>query len=126
MQSIAFVGSGGLLVLTGFVEAQALAIAAVTLSVGLSGAATAGCIMVYLDLSPHYSGEFFSVGNTIGNLAGIIAPLVAGQILDSKGVDGNSGRSQWRQVFYLSAAVYAVALVMWILWSKAKPYQPLN
>lgn len=79
--------------------------------------------MNYVDLSPHYAGVFFSVGNTFGNLSGIFAPMVAGIIL---GDADTAGRKEWQYVFYLTALIYGVTLVLWFMFSKAKPQQALN
>ena len=56
----------------------------------------------YADLSPYYPG-LFSIGNTIANVAGMLAPIVVGHIL----VSGQSHhrRSRVAKVFYISTAV---------------------
>jgi hypothetical protein len=41
-------------------------------------------------MSPHYAGLFFSIGNTVGNISGVIAPIVAGQILQVQYYDATA------------------------------------
>jgi hypothetical protein len=49
---------------------RSLAVVFVTISIGSSGIASAGYNCNYLDLSPHYAGLIFSIGNTIANFSG--------------------------------------------------------
>ena len=65
--------------------------AALSASIGFTGFSGAGYSVNYLDLSPHYVGIFFSIGNTIGNISGVIAPIVAGQILQAGKSSGGGG-----------------------------------
>ena len=41
----------------------------------------------YLDVSPHYAGQLFSIGNTIANITGIVTPIITGNILGDKDFD---------------------------------------
>ena len=84
-----------------------------------------------LDLSPHYVGYFYSIGNSIANISGVLGPIVAGHIL-GEGNDDRSHRQHaassaaWRRLFYITAAVYFAAMVIWVAFSKGKPLQALN
>ena len=64
--------------------------------------------LFYFDLSPHHGGTFFSVGNTIANVSGIIAPAVARRILDMD----NRSRQAWQLIFYISGAMYLGAAAL--------------
>ena len=133
------------LCLTGWMTNVVLAVTLVTTAIGFSGFTGGGFMSNYLDVSPHYAGHLFSVGNLIANFAGIIAPLLAGEILgNTKSASGGgvhaefvgnatasgSGSyapaSRWRDVFYVNAGVYVVAAIVWILFMKGKPVPELN
>jgi len=78
----------------------------------------------YVDLSPHYPGLFFAIGNTIANVAGLLAPIVVGNILGPGNVTHRE--HQWNQVFYISSAVLIGALVVFGALAKGKPQSSLN
>merc|ERR1719282_258258 len=81
-----------------------------TLSIGCSAMANAGFGPNFLDISPHYAGQLFGVSNTIANFAGILAPMVTGNILDDK--TGEDAIPRWRLAFSTAACVYILALVL--------------
>ena len=133
LQVFAFATSGTLLVITGFVGSKAAATATVSAAVAFSGFTTGGFICNYIDLCPHHVGVFFSIGNTFANVAGILAPIVAGRILgnacsDSTGAcAASSKREAWQHVFFVTAGVYAISASVWISpLMKGKPLQVLN
>lgn len=95
-----------------------------TLSIGLSGLANAGYAPIYMDISPYYAGQLFGVSNTLSNVAGILAPIVAGDLLGNK--VGAAALRDWRCVFFIAAIVYAVAGLLFVAFMRAKPIQALN
>jgi MFS family permease len=130
LQIFAFTFAGGFLIITGFVHSRTIATVTVSASIAFSGFVGGAYSCNYLDLSPHYAGIFFSVGNTFANIAGILAPIVAGQLL---GDDPDSGtnktqdrRVEWQHVFYVSTGVYAAAIAVWVVLAKGKPLPELN
>lgn len=124
MQLAGFTCSGVFLVYLGYLtDNRPLAVTAMTLSIGLSGLTCAGYLPNFQDISPHYAGQLFGVSNTLSNIAGIIAPIIAGTLLgDAK----PSPVENWRKVFYLTAIVYAVAAMVWVSAMQAKPVQAVN
>ena len=121
LQVFAFATAGSFLVLTGFMKSTAAATVMVSISIACSGFTGGAYSCSYLDLSPHYAGVFFSVGNTFANIAGILAPIVAGELLGD-----NPGIQEWRHVFYVSASIYVAAIVLWVIGMKGKPLPELN
>jgi MFS transporter, ACS family, solute carrier family 17 (sodium-dependent inorganic phosphate cotransporter), member 5 len=115
--------AGAFLLLAGYVENTTAAVVFVTLSIGVSGASMASNNVNYLDISPHYAGQLFSIGNTIGNIAGIITPIVTGQILGDK---SSATKERWQLVFIIGAAFYFTASVVWVLFVSGKPVAALN
>ena len=108
--------------------------AALSASIGFTGFSGAGYSVNYLDLSPHYVGIFFSIGNTIANISGVVAPIVAGMVLSgsSGGSGGESGHEkhsrdqEWQHLFYITVAVYAASMAFYVVFAKGKPLQELN
>lgn len=124
MQLAGFTCAGGLLVCLGYLQDnRPLAVTVMTLSIGLSGLSCAGYLPNFQDISPHYAGQLYGVSNTLSNISGIIAPIVAGALLgDVKPAPAEN----WRNIFYLAAIVYVVAAVVWVTAMKAKPVQAVN
>ena len=124
------------LCVTGWMTDTTLAVVTVSIAVGASGMTGGGFSSNYIDVSPHYAGYLFSVGNVIANTAGIIAPILAGYILgDAERSPGEASSdssesyvpaSHWRNVFYVSAGVYFCAGVVWVLFMSGKPVKELN
>ena len=85
-------------------------------------------------LSLSLQGLFFSIGNTIGNISGVIAPIVAGQILQAGKSSGGGGcggssnhsREAWQEIFYIAAALYGASAIIFFLFMPGKPVQKLN
>jgi hypothetical protein len=55
-------------------------VALLTLGVGLNGGIYSGFKVNHLDLSPRLAGVLMSITNCMANLAGLMAPLVAGHL----------------------------------------------
>jgi ACS family sodium-dependent inorganic phosphate cotransporter len=63
----------------------------------------------HLDIAPRHAGVLMGVTNTAGTIPGIVGVTVSGFILDATG--------SWATVFALAAAIYAVGLVVWLLFA---------
>jgi MFS family permease len=77
----------------------AFALGAVDLSLG-------ACWAVCLDVSVEHAGVVTGTMNTLGNIGGVLMPLVAGVIVDRT--------LSWTPVFYVTAAVYALGGLAWL------------
>jgi MFS family permease len=111
------------LLLTGYTTNTTLAVVFLTCSVGMSGIAAASYNLNYLDVSPHYAGQLFSVGNTIANVTGIVTPIVTGLILGDR---SSASAGRWRLVFFITSAFYVGSTVIFMVFMKGKPVQELN
>ncbi|XP_077289316.1 putative inorganic phosphate cotransporter protein picot isoform X1 [Arctopsyche grandis] len=76
-------------------------VAFLTVGVGLNGGIYSGFKVNHLDLSPRFAGILMSFTNCLANLTGLLAPIVAGNI-----VDGKPTQAQWRIVFFIAAGIY--------------------
>ena len=142
---IAFFTAGVSLVIAGWMTNVAAAVFFMSLAVGGSGFCGGGHAASYVDVSPHYAGHLFSVGNVVANVAGILAPIVTGYILgdrlhdptptvtvtplmaDSSSSDsGYVPASHWRNVFYVTSSIYVLSGIVYVLFMKGKPVQALN
>ena len=126
MTAIAFIGSGVSMSLTGFMPTPDLAVVSIMFSIVIAGFNAASVGPNYVELCPHWAGALFSVGNTLGNFAGLFAPLVEGRILGIKEENKQSRKEDWQWVFYISAAILMVSLVIYALGAQGKPQRSLN
>jgi MFS family permease len=81
---------------------------AVLLACALASAdlALSACWAVPLDVAPDHAGVITGFMNTIGNLGGLLCPLVIGLAVERW--------SSWRFPFYVTAAVYASGGLAWL------------
>ena len=77
----------------------AFALGAVDLALG-------ACWAVCLDVGVEYAGVVTGAMNTVGNIGGLIAPMVVGVAVDRW--------QSWTIPFYITAAVYACGAVAWL------------
>ena len=94
-QTIAFVAVGSSLGLIGFfTEDVAICIAIMTVGYGLRGGIFAGHVKSVLDLTTKYHGTVYGFSNGFGSIAGFLAPLVTGWIIE----DDPTDPAKWRIV----------------------------
>jgi ACS family glucarate transporter-like MFS transporter len=81
---------------------------AVLLAFALASAdlALSACWAVPLDIAPDHAGVVTGFMNTLGNLGGLLGPLVVGIALDQW--------QSWTVPFYITAAVYASGALAWL------------
>lgn len=58
-----------------------LTVALLTIGVGLNGGIYSGFKINHLDISPRFAGILMSFTNCLANLAGLLAPIYAGNII---------------------------------------------
>lgn len=59
-------------------------VAILTVGLGLNGAIYSGFKINHLDITPRFAGILMSFTNCTANLAGLLAPIVAGNIIEGK------------------------------------------
>ncbi|XP_014485439.1 PREDICTED: putative inorganic phosphate cotransporter [Dinoponera quadriceps] len=97
-----------------------LAEAILIIAVSTNIASYCGHNVNHMDLSPNFAGTLMGFTNAAANICSIFAPIVAGWIApDPEDI------MQWRNVFFLSAGLYFVGNLIFILFGSSK-IQPWN
>ncbi|KAK9731726.1 Major Facilitator Superfamily [Popillia japonica] len=89
-----------------------LTVALLTIGVGLNGGIYSGFKINHLDISPRFAGILMSFTNCLANLAGLLAPIYAGNI-----IKGEPTQAKWRIVFVTAAAVYAACCTFFVIFA---------
>ncbi|XP_030381273.1 putative inorganic phosphate cotransporter isoform X2 [Scaptodrosophila lebanonensis] len=90
-----------------------VAVALLTITVGISAATYLGFQVNHIDLSPNYAGTLMGITNAAANIASGIAPLASGAIVqDPKNIN------EWRLVFFLAAFFYFIGNLMFVVFGK--------
>lgn len=63
---------------------RVLTVSLLTLGVGLNGGIYSGFKINHLDITPRFAGILMAFTNCTANLAGLLAPIVAGQLIEGK------------------------------------------
>ncbi|KAL7303619.1 hypothetical protein TKK_0003766 [Trichogramma kaykai] len=96
-------------------------VAIVVLAVGFQAGVTSGFQINHIDLSPNFAGTMMSLSNGFGNLTGLFAPIICGIITNND----EHNPAKWHLVFYITAAIYFVANLIFMIFGKAS-IQPWN
>ncbi|XP_021362093.1 uncharacterized transporter slc-17.2-like isoform X2 [Mizuhopecten yessoensis] len=98
----------------GYVDCSSpiLAIALLTLAVGLSGFQYSGWLVNHVDIAPVYAGILFGISNSIASVTGFVSQQVVAAIRKLEGMDM---RSQWQIVFYVACGMYTFGALVFIL-----------
>ncbi len=93
---------------------------AVLLAFALASAdlALGACWAVPIDIAPDHAGVITGCMNTLGNLGGLIGPLVVGVAVDRWG--------SWTFPFYVTAIIYACGALAWLAIDPLHPIAPLG
>jgi MFS family permease len=106
------IGFAGFLGCAALVFASALAEAPLTKALLLAAAlgsvdfALGACWAVCLDIGADHAGVITGFMNTVGNVGGLLAPLVVGLAVERLG--------SWTIPFYVTGALYALGAVAWL------------
>ncbi|KAL6448305.1 hypothetical protein ACFW04_000334 [Cataglyphis niger] len=90
-------------------------IAIITVGVGLNGAIYSGFKVNHLDISPRFAGLLMSFTNCIANLAGLLAPITVGLIIDD-----SPTQAKWRIVFIICAVIYIICATFYVFCSSGQ------
>jgi len=106
-----FALAGGFLILAGYIRCNcALAVASMSAALASQSLAFITGAVNQLDLAPLHGGKILGLTFTIGNLGAIAAPHAAGALTSHR-----STRSEWQNVFFLAAGIYAIGAVIFVI-----------
>eukprot|EP00741_Cyanophora_paradoxa_P005499 tig00000889_g5331.t1 len=112
-QVVGMVGPAVFTLLAAFhADTPGLGAAYITAGLGLNAFTLAGVSVNHLDIAPLHAGLVFAMGNSAGQLAGLVAVPLTGTML-SRGWP-------WASVFALGAALYVVGAAAWLLLAGAE------
>jgi len=115
-------GFGAFLTCAALVFASTLPVPAVAkatlLAFALASAdlALGACWAVPIDIAPDHAGVITGCMNTLGNLGGLLGPLVVGLAVDRW--------HSWTFPFYVTAFIYACGAVAWLAIDPTQPIAP--
>ncbi|RVE44694.1 hypothetical protein evm_010652 [Chilo suppressalis] len=93
----------------------AATVAILAIGVGLNGGIYSGFKVNHLDISPRFAGILMAFTNCLANLTGLLAPIVAGYI-----IEGRPTQAQWRIVFYIAGGVYIFCATFYNIFGSGK------
>ena len=94
---------------------RVLTVFLLTLGVGLNGGIYSGFKINHLDLTPRFAGILMAFTNCTANLAGLLAPISAGYI-----IEGKPTIAQWQIVFFIAAFVYIFCATFYNIFATGK------
>ncbi|CAH2242828.1 jg11761 [Pararge aegeria aegeria] len=120
--TIAFWGPAAALLVLSYIPAGhlPLAVAMLTVTVGLNGAHYFGFLISHIDLSPNFASTLMGITNGCGNIFSILAPLSVSLV-----VKDETSAADWRKVFFISIAFYFLANLFFLLFMSDR-VQPWN
>ncbi|XP_073252217.1 sialin-like [Porites lutea] len=106
-----------LMVATSYVgcNSTSLAVVLFSLALGASNLNAASYRVNHLDIAPRFSGVLMGITNSAGTIPGIIGPFVVGLLTYNQPT-----RLQWQKVFYISAGMYVIGWVTFVLFASGK------
>lgn len=106
-------GAGGCLLAATVLREPLLAVAAISLASFCNDLTVAGSWTTCMDIGGRYVATVAGAMNMMGNLGGVVSPIVLGYIV------GHTG--DWNLTFYLTAGIYAGGAVCWWLLDPVTP-----
>jgi ACS family glucarate transporter-like MFS transporter len=102
----AFLTCAAFLLESTFVGSPVLKAVLIAMALASADLALGACWAVPLDIAPDHAGVITGFMNTLGNIGGLIGPMVVGIAVDRWG--------SWTIPFYITASIYAGGAVAWL------------
>ncbi|CAH1399061.1 unnamed protein product [Nezara viridula] len=118
--TIAHWGAAVALIILTFTKNDKLVVIIYIFCVTMMGFATIGYNINHLDIVPNFAGFLMGITNGLSNISSILAPQFVGII-----VTDSTNAFQWKIVFWVSALIFFLGNLIFIIMGKAKP-QPFN
>jgi len=113
---VGFIGAAGMLVLSPYIADPVLAMVAMGLASFALDLAIPCSWSTCMDVGGRYAGTLSGSMNMAGNLAGGVAPVAVGYILECTG-------HNWLITFWISAAIYILGSLCWIWIDSVTPLE---
>ncbi len=107
MAYIGFTGATGFLLLSSRIEDATFAMIAMGIASFSNDLVMPGSWAACMDVGGKYAGTLSGAMNMMGNLGGVMSPIVIGYILTNT-------HNNWSLTFYVSAAVYFAGIFFWL------------
>ena len=111
LNSIGFFGSAFFLYLISFEDSLINAVILLCLINICSGICAGGFGVNHADLGPKYTGSLVGIAGSIGMIAAILAPIVAGLILEIT--------NSWSSIFYICSFVLIFGGIFYLIFASA-------
>ncbi|XP_020610537.1 sialin-like isoform X1 [Orbicella faveolata] len=106
-----------LMVATSYVgcDNTTLAVVLFSLALGITALNMSSYNVNHLDIAPRYAGVLMGITNSAATIPGMVGPYVVGYLTDNEPT-----RGQWQKVFYISAGLYVVGWITYLLLGSGK------
>lgn len=104
-------------------KSRAAAIALLVISMFSYGLESGGSLPTVADMTNEYPATVFGFGNTFASMTGIVAPLVAGALIEAghKEADVHAAETRsWDLIFFSSAAICFAGGIFFVLTASAE------
>ncbi|XP_076297756.1 sialin [Lasioglossum baleicum] len=91
------------------------AIVMLIVALSFNGAACQTSLQNHQDLAPNFAGSLYGIMNTFGSFPGFIIPPIIGALTNER-----NGVEEWRVMFWISAAVFTSATILFWLFGSAE------
>lgn len=116
LNSVGEYGAALMLLAVGYMQdSLVMTMALFTIGMGLNAAIYSGFKINHLDISPGFAGLLISITNCSANCVGLLAPIVAGYIINN-----NPDISNWRIVFLIAALVYSFCATFYLIFASGQ------
>jgi nitrate/nitrite transporter NarK len=102
-----FAGATGFLILSSYLQDATFAMIAMGMASFSNDLVMPGAWAACMDVGGKYAGTVSGTMNMMGNLGGVVSPLVVAYILTNT-------NNNWNLTFYVSAAVYFAGIFFWL------------
>jgi ACS family glucarate transporter-like MFS transporter len=104
---VGFTGATGFLLLSSVIQDATFAMIAMGIASFSNDLVMPGSWAACMDVGGKYAGTLSGAMNMMGNLGGVVSPIVIGYILTNT-------HNNWSLTFYVSAAVYFAGIFFWL------------
>jgi MFS transporter, ACS family, solute carrier family 17 (sodium-dependent inorganic phosphate cotransporter), other len=114
--ALGFAGAIALLLLLPQVHTRGGALLCLSAALACFALGATTVLVNSLDLAPAHAGVLVGLQGTVGNVAGMISPVLGGAIV--------ARTASWDLNFYVIAALLGAGAVLWTGWASAEPLTP--